>query len=92
LGVWAQNNLPSIARFEIGKNVPVLQLAGPDMNQIALEDELRDKQGVLYRIGVALPSMLSTTNTGTWTTLPNGARQWQVIVKTEGAEALSYLF
>ena len=92
LGVWAQNNLPSIARFEIGKNVPVLQLAAPDMNQIALEDELRDKQGVLYRIGVALPSMLNTTNAGTWTTLPNGARQWQVIVKTEGAEALSYLF
>lgn len=92
LGVWAQNYLPSIARFEIGKNVPVLQLAAPDMNQIALEDELREKQGVLNRIGVALPSMLSTTNAGTWTTLPNGARQWQVIVKTEGAEALSYLF
>jgi hypothetical protein len=36
--------------------------------------------------------MLSTTNAGTWTTLSNGARQWQVIVKTEGAEALSYLF
>ncbi len=92
LGVWAQNNLPSVARFEVSKNVPVLQLAAPDLNQIALEDELREKQGVLYRIGVALPSMLSTTNAGTWTTLSNGARQWQVIVKTEGAEALSYLF
>ena len=92
LGVWAQSNLPSVARFEIGKNVPALQLTAPDLNQIAFEDELRDKQGVLYRIGVALPSMLNTTNAGIWTTLPNGSRQWQVIVKTQGAEALSYLF
>ncbi|MFM1853084.1 MAG: hypothetical protein RL164_402 [Bacteroidota bacterium] len=89
---WAQNNLPSNPRFEIGKNVPAVQLTAPDLNQIALEDELREKQGVLYRIGVALPSLLSTNNAGTWTKLPDGSRQWQLIVKTQGAEALSYLF
>jgi lysyl endopeptidase len=92
LGVWAQSNLTSVPRFAIAKEVPTLQLATPNLSQIAIEDELRDKQGVLYRIGVALPSNLSTSNAGIWTTLSNGARQWQVIVKTQGAEALSYLF
>lgn len=92
LGVWAQSNLTSVPRFAIAKEVPTLQLATPNLSQIAIEDELRDKQGVLYRIGVALPSNLSTSNAGNWTTLPDGSRQWQVIVKTQGAEALSYLF
>jgi PKD repeat protein len=92
LGVWAQSNLTSVPRFAIAKEVPTLQLATPNLSQIAIEDELRDKQGVLYRIGVALPSNLSTANAGNWTTLPDGSRQWQVIVKTQGAEALSYLF
>jgi PKD repeat protein len=92
LGVWAQSNLTSVPRFAIAKEVPTLQLATPNLSQIAIEDELRDKQGVLYRIGVALPSNLSTANAGNWKTLPDGSRQWQVIVKTQGAEALSYLF
>ena len=52
LGVWAQNNLPSVARFEVSKNVPVLQLAAPDLNQIALEDELREKKACFTALGL----------------------------------------
>jgi hypothetical protein len=91
-GVWAQSNLPLASRFEIGKNVPTMQLTAPDLTQLALEDELRDQQGVLYRIGVALPSHITLNNSGTWTTLSDGSKQWQLIVQTTGAEALSYLF
>ncbi|MFM8596160.1 MAG: GEVED domain-containing protein [Flavobacteriales bacterium] len=90
--VWAQSNLAVATRFEIGKNVPVKQLNAPNLTQLAQEDELRDKQGVLYRIGVALPSHISLNNSGVWTTLPDGSKQWQLIVETHGAEALSYLF
>ena len=92
LGVWAQSNLPLVARFEIGKNVPTTHLSAPNLTQLAQEDELRDQQGVLYRIGVALPSHITTNNAGTWITLPDGSKQWQLIVQTTGAEALSYLF
>ena len=91
-GVWAQSNLPLASRFEIGKNVPTTHLSAPNLTQLAQEDELRDQQGVLYRIGVALPSHITTNNAGTWITLPDGSKQWQLIVQTTGAEALSYLF
>ncbi|MEN9742706.1 MAG: hypothetical protein RLZZ65_511 [Bacteroidota bacterium] len=92
LGVMAQSSLPTTQRYTIGKNVPTKTLVAPDLTQLALEDALRDKQGVLYRIGVALPSHITPQNSGTWTTLSDGSKQWQLVVKTEGAEALSYLF
>ena len=92
LGVLAQSNLPFASRFEIGKNVPTTQLIAPDLSKLAQKDELRDQQGVLYRIGVALQSHITTNNAGTWTTLSDGSKQWQLVVQTTGAEALSYLF
>lgn len=88
----AQQFIPSLQRFEISKDVPTTTLQAPDMNQIRSEDELRDKQGLLYRIGTASFVNISTENSGWWTTLENGDRQWQLKIKSEGAEALSFLF
>jgi PKD repeat protein len=92
LSLNAQQFIPSLQRFEISKDVPTTLLPAPDMDQIRTEDELRDKQGMLYRIGVATFVNISTENSGWWTTLVNGDRQWQLKIKSEGAEALSFLF
>jgi PKD repeat protein len=92
LSLNAQQFIPSLQRFEISKDVPTTLLPVPDMAQIRAEDELRDKQGMLYRIGVATFINISTENSGWWTTLVNGDRQWQLKIKSEGAEALSFLF
>ena len=88
----AQQFIPSLQRFEISKDVPTTLLPVPDMAQIRAEDELRDKQGLLYRIGVASFVNITTENSGWWTTLENGDRKWQLKIKSEGAEALSFLF
>jgi PKD repeat protein len=92
LRINAQQFIPVIQRFEISKDVPTTILPAPDMDQIRAEDALRDKQGMLYRIGVASFVNISTENSGWWTTLENGDRQWQLKIKSEGAEALSFLF
>jgi hypothetical protein len=57
-----------------------------------LEDIQRDKLGLLYRIGLASTVNITPLNSGIWTTLPNGDRKWQLVVKSSGAEALSFLF
>lgn len=75
-----------------GKTVPVLTLQAPDLNQLAIEDADRDKNGQFYRIGIAMYTNATPQNSGSWTTLPNGDRQWQLVVKSSGAEALSLLF
>ena len=92
VGVWAQQSLAHTSKLELSKEVPTLALQIPDLGALAAEDILRDKQGVLYRIGVALPAHLTTQNAGHWTTNADGSRTWQMVVSAPGAEALSYLF
>jgi PKD repeat protein len=92
VGVFAQQSLAHTSKLELSKEVPTLALQTPDLNTLAAEDILRDKQGVLYRIGVALPAHLTPQNSGFWSTNPDGSRTWQIVVSAPGAEALSYLF
>jgi len=92
VGVWAQQPLAHTSKLALSKEVPTLALPTPDLSVLAAEDILRDKQGVLYRIGVALPAHLTTQNAGHWTTNTDGSRTWQMVVSAPGAEALSYLF
>ena len=88
----AQKIIPVIQKFEVSKEVPTTVLPAPDLEQLRTEDALRDKQGLLYRIGVASFVNITTENSGWWTTKENGDRQWQLKIKSEGAEALSFLF
>jgi PKD repeat protein len=90
--VFGQSNISAINKFEISKNIPVRSVEAPDRVQLAEEDALRDRQGLLYRIGVARLTNVNTANSGLWSTLSNGDRQWQLIVNAPGAEAISFLF
>lgn len=73
-------------------NTPTLTLTPPNLDAVHKEDEERDKNGQLYRIGVYGYTHITTTNSGIWSTLPSGDRVWQLHVKYAGAEALSFLF
>ena len=88
----AQQLEPITKKFYIDANVDTKTLTTPNVKDLLAEDKIRDNQGLLYRIGVALPAEIRTNNSGTWTMLPNGDRQWQLRVKSTGAEALSFLF
>jgi PKD repeat protein len=74
------------------KNVPEMYLNAPDREQLRIEDEIRDNNGEFYRIGVAMFTNITTSNSGLWKQMPNGDRQWQLRVKSPNAEALSFLF
>jgi len=89
---YAQQLAPVIDKFEVSSSMDVKSLVAPDVDNLLIEDQIRDEQGLLYRIGVALPTDIKTTNSGTWSILPNGDKQWQLRVKSEGAEALGFLF
>lgn len=90
VSIRAQVNVYSKELF--GKEVPTIELTAPNLFQLNKEDALRDEQGFLYRIGVARHVNLSPLNSGIWSTLENGDRQWKLRVSSEGAEALSFLF
>jgi len=88
----AQNDFLHRQKFVLDNNVPVKIIAAPDLEALHLEDIQRDKLGLLYRIGLASTVNITPLNSGIWTTLPNGDRKWQLVVKSSGAEALSFLF
>ena len=88
----AQNDFVLRQKFVLDNNVPVKIIAAPNLEALHLEDIQRDKLGLLYRIGLASTVNITPLNSGIWTTLPNGDRKWQLVVKSSGAEALSFLF
>ncbi|MFM7595225.1 MAG: GEVED domain-containing protein, partial [Flavobacteriales bacterium] len=92
LTVSIQAQVHVFSKQVFGKDVPTMEVDAPNLVQLAQEDALRDKQGLLYRIGVARTVNLSPLNAGIWSTLPNGDRQWTLRVRSAGAEALSFLF
>ena len=86
-----QNNNTSSLKLTTFLNTPTLELAAPNMDAVRKEDEERNKNGQLYRIGVFGYTHITTLNSGVWTSTPTG-RVWQLHVKYAGAEALSFLF
>lgn len=72
--------------------IPVFELSAPNLEHIRKEDAIRDRNGEMYRIGVAAYTDITTDNHGVWTTYQDGSRQWQLKIKYAGAEALSFLF
>lgn len=77
---------------QLNKNVPTQTFTPPNIEQIRAEDEIRDRNGELYRIGVPIFTNTTTLNNGLWTTLANGDRIWELKIKASGAEALSFIF
>ncbi len=73
-------------------DIPALKLPKLNLSQIQAEDITRDKQGLLYRIGVAQFTNITTENSGVWTNNTNGSRTWKLRVNSPDAEALSFLF
>ncbi len=74
------------------KNLSVKNLKAPDVDALLAEDAERAKEGVLYRVGVALPVHFTLDNSGEWTTLPDGKKIWRLRISSKGAEALTLDF
>ncbi len=90
--VCGQNNLSQTTKIQLSKAIPTRHLQAPELNAIRSEDDYRDKQGMLYRIGVAVQTNINPNQEGAWINQPDGSRVWQMIISAPGAEAISYLF
>ncbi|MBU1719035.1 MAG: PKD domain-containing protein [Bacteroidetes bacterium] len=67
----------------------VIQYPAPGVSHLAYEDSLAAVNGDPgYRVGVAIPVNLNPSNSGSWTTLPNGQRIWTLRLEVPGAQAL----
>jgi hypothetical protein len=92
LNLSAQRKTLISKPFDNIKTIPSMSLETPDLTQIMLEDDEREKNGELYRIGRSIPSNINPIFSGEWKINNDGSRTWNLRVKATGAEALSFLF
>ncbi|MEX1191276.1 MAG: choice-of-anchor J domain-containing protein [Brumimicrobium sp.] len=76
----------------LNKNTPVLDLPSPDVSTLLREDAISDKNGEVYRIGVALNVNINLIQFGSWETLPSGDKKLTAVIKSNDAHALSFEF
>ncbi|MDG1735169.1 MAG: GEVED domain-containing protein [Crocinitomicaceae bacterium] len=92
LNILAQEKVLISQAFENLKTISTLTLNAPNLEQIHQEDDAREKNGELYRIGATIATNINPNSSGTWTSYNDGSRTWNLRVKSTGAEALSFLF
>lgn len=86
---FSQGKIQEIQQIKNLKEIPTIELASPDLNLIHAQDEEREKNGELYRIGVCLEANINTNEYGEWHISNDGSRNWKLRVSSNGAEALS---
>lgn len=69
-----------------------VNLAKPNVPQLLQEDMINDDLGRAFRVGALIQVNLSPMNSGTWTTLPDGSKVWQLQIKSKDAMALGLYF
>jgi lysyl endopeptidase len=70
---------------------PVYTLSKPDIAAAKTVDLANDSKGA-YRVGLNVPVSITTTNSGTWTLLPNGTKVWRLVISGKDALALGLYF
>ncbi len=85
--------IPPSFEYDLSKStIQTLNIQKPNITQLLLEDELSDKKGEAYRMGILLPVNKGIHNSGTWTRLSNGDKIWQLRITAKGALATSLYY
>lgn len=72
--------------------VQAVNLVKPNIPQLLQEDAINDGLGRAYRVGALIQVNLSPLNSGTWSTLADGSKVWQLQIKAKDALALGIYF
>lgn len=67
-------------------------LAKPNLASAIAEDSDASVKGKPYRVALLQSVSLSISNSGTWKSLPNGDKIWQLAIRIPDAQALSLQF
>ena len=71
---------------------PVQVMSPIDLVTLQLEDELDERGGLPPRFGYPLDAGFTMENSGTWQTLANGDRLWQLSISCPNARSINLLY
>lgn len=97
--LYAQNSeggkpfsFDSSFRESLVQDLKVEILPAFDLSSLQAEDAINDKSKGPFRFGYNHNVNFSLNNSGTWITLPNGDRLWQLYIKSPGAVSMNLAF
>jgi PKD repeat protein len=64
----------------------------PIISNLLADDAVNDALGKPYRVGLNIPVNLTTQNSGTWETTPNGGQLWRLRIHMDDALALGLYY
>ncbi|MFM9950234.1 MAG: trypsin-like peptidase domain-containing protein, partial [Saprospiraceae bacterium] len=74
------------------KSVEAVKMREINLQKIQEEDEADKMTGRPPRFGYPIEANLNLTNSGSWETLPNGARLWRLSIEATGAKSINLLY
>jgi hypothetical protein len=74
------------------KATQIVELQKPNIQHLLQQDEVNDQLGRAYRVGQLIQTNLSPLNSGTWSTLSDGSKMWQLTIHADEALALGLYF
>jgi len=60
--------------------------------KLLAEDESEQSKGLPFRFGVSIDVDYNMNNSGTWISLPNGAKLWRLNIKSVNASTINFIF
>ncbi|HPD24184.1 MAG TPA: PKD domain-containing protein [Bacteroidales bacterium] len=82
----------SFTHKNLTKDVDRIIVPQPDMSLISIEDQAREKNGELFRVGVVIDVDINMNNSGTWDILDDGTKIWRLRISCKDAQALTLLY
>ncbi|OJV37513.1 MAG: hypothetical protein BGO29_03455 [Bacteroidales bacterium 36-12] len=87
------NELPPSFSKSVRTQTDYVFLIPPNMIKILAEDNINDTiPGILRRVAVAIPVLLTAEENGIWSTFSNGDLFWTLSIKVENAQSLDLVF
>ena len=82
----------SFDNSNLSKDIPTISIEKPNMEKIALEDEVDAKNGNIYRYGRSIYTNINILNDAKKETLDDGSKLYRIIVHSNDAKALGINF
>ena len=79
----------SFDNSNLSKDIPTISIEKPNMEKIALEDEVDAKNGNIYRYGRSIYTNINILNDAKKETLDDGSKLYRIIIHSNDAKKLN---
>ena len=91
-GQTNQGGIPSSFEVFDLKNIPLVNIEKPNMDQIRIEDDVDSKQGNIFKYGRSVYTNIDILKDGSKDILPNGKKIYRIMLHADDALALGINF